>query len=260
MSKQKKRNNPSPEIEAAEPATQAPTLPWSPIVRNVVSVLILLHLVAVFIAPLSMLMPAASLVDPIRQKFAPYHQLTYLGHGYQFFAPDPGPSHIVQYTAVDADGNKVNGHFPDRDKHWPRLHYHRWFMLSERTYELRSQLMSDKEFAEMIANMDRDIETARQRGDRRVVRNLEREQESAREAHLLVKQQVELLTSAIEGEIKRRYGATDVTITCVERVLPAPYEISEDKRQLDDDIYLPTDRKLKLRKTLPTDKNAEEIK
>ena len=259
MAKSKKRDN------SAEPATsnEASATPdfhrWSPPARAIVSFLILFHLTAVVLAPLSMMLPSASLIEPIRRKFEPYHQATYLGHGYQFFAPDPGPSHFVEYEATGPDGNIIKGRFPDRDLHWPRLHYHRWFMLSERVYDLNRRLMSDKAFAEMIANMNRDIETARRRGEQRVVRNLERDQKAARETHLLIKQQSERLNAAIENEIKRIHNATDIKLTCVERSLPDPREIADDKRKLDDEIYLPEDRKIPLTiKVSPA--NAEEIR
>ena len=233
---------------------------WSPWIRAIVSLLLLFHLAAVIIAPLSMMMPTANLVEPVRRKFQPYHQLTYLGHGYQFFAPDPGPSHFVQYTGTDGQGKQVSGHFPDREVHWPRLHYHRWFMYSERIFELNRQRMSDKDFAEMIGNMNREIQSANQRGEYRVAEQLQREQIAARETHILVKQQSELLTSALKTEIERKFELREVQLISVERILPAPFEISEDKRKLDDEIYLPEDRKIKLRSAAETDTNAEEIK
>ncbi len=260
MSRQKKTDRATATLAATNEAANSSSPAWSPVVRAIVSLLIVFHLSAVVIAPLSMMMPTASLIEPLRQKFEPYHQLTYLGHGYQFFAPDPGPSHFVQYRGTDSAGNNVTGHFPNRDKHWPRLHYHRWFMFSERLYELNSRLMSDKDFAEMIANMNRDIATALRRGDNRAADNLQREQKSARETHLLVKQQAELLTAALKKEIERKFNLSDVEITCVERLLPAPFEISEDKRRLDDEIYLPEDRKLKLRSPAKSPTDAEEIK
>jgi hypothetical protein len=54
-----------------------------------------------------------------------------LTHGYKFFGPDPGPSHLIRYDVERADGSHVQGVFPDRKEHWPRLFYHRHFMLSE---------------------------------------------------------------------------------------------------------------------------------
>jgi hypothetical protein len=59
----------------------------------------------------------------------------FIYHGYRFFAPNPGASHIVQYELEFADGRKEQGQFPDLQQHWPRLLYHRHFMLSETIYQ-----------------------------------------------------------------------------------------------------------------------------
>jgi len=54
-----------------------------------------------------------------------------LANGYRFFAPEPGPSHLVRYEVTLPDGSQEQGLFPDRRQHKPRLLYHRYFMLSE---------------------------------------------------------------------------------------------------------------------------------
>jgi hypothetical protein len=55
-----------------------------------------------------------------------------LNHGYHFFAPDPGPGHIVRYVVSDEQGQTIaEGTFPDADTYWPRLRYHRHFMLAD---------------------------------------------------------------------------------------------------------------------------------
>jgi hypothetical protein len=61
----------------------------------------------------------------------PYLDVLALGNGYRFFAPEPGPSHLVRYEITLPDGTLEQGYFPDRAKHRPRLLYHRYFMLSE---------------------------------------------------------------------------------------------------------------------------------
>ncbi len=66
-----------------------------------------------------------------------------MGHAYKFFAPDPGPSHLVQYDLELADGTHRKGTFPDRHEHWPRLLYHRHFMLSEFIATVAPQLPTD---------------------------------------------------------------------------------------------------------------------
>lgn len=71
--------------------------------------------------------------------YGPYLQLFSLNNGYRFFAPDPGPGHLIRYELLDDSDNIVeSGQFPDRDKHWPRLMYHRNFMISEMAFQLAS--------------------------------------------------------------------------------------------------------------------------
>ncbi len=66
----------------------------------------------------------------------PYLRAGYLNHGYRFFAPEPGPSHLVRYELDLKSGVTVEGKFPDPDEQWPRLLYHRMFMISETLFNL----------------------------------------------------------------------------------------------------------------------------
>lgn len=101
--------------------------------RIVLSLLVVWHLTAVFLAPLS-IPPTSRLVIDIAQGplMQWYLDALYINHGYSFFAPDPGPGHLVFYEVYDEQGNlKRQGKFPDRDVQWPRLWYHRHFMLAD---------------------------------------------------------------------------------------------------------------------------------
>jgi hypothetical protein len=72
--------------------------------------------------------PSATLFRaPVRA----YSQFTYLDHGYAFFAPDPGPSHLIEAEIVSPDGQRIERRYPDRTDQRPRLLYHRHFMLAE---------------------------------------------------------------------------------------------------------------------------------
>ncbi len=55
----------------------------------------------------------------------------YLDRGYAFFAPDPGPSHLIQAGLTNDAGNLTEKMYPDLEQQWPRLLYHRHFMLAE---------------------------------------------------------------------------------------------------------------------------------
>lgn len=109
--------------------TESAPRTWSFAARLAVSVLIALHLVAVLLGPLSV--PDSMLAGAIKPLFRPYVRAAYLDHGYKFFAPDPGPSHLVRYDVERPDGEHVRGTFPDLKTERPRLLYHRHFMLSE---------------------------------------------------------------------------------------------------------------------------------
>ncbi|WP_342190418.1 hypothetical protein Pla52nx_003174 [Stieleria varia] len=70
-------------------------------------------------------------VDTLLQPFRRYGEMLYLNRGYAFFAPDPGPSHLIQARVTDSSGVVSETLSPDRKTQWPRLLYHRHFMLSE---------------------------------------------------------------------------------------------------------------------------------
>jgi len=99
--------------------------------RAVLSLLIILHVMAVFIGPWAMPPQNSELAVGFARLWQPYMEAFGLANGYRFFAPEPGPSHLVRYEVTLPDGSEVSGVFPDRDEHKPRLLYHRYFMLSE---------------------------------------------------------------------------------------------------------------------------------
>lgn len=111
-----------------------PTFPTARI-RVLLSGILVWHLVGMIMPPLSFqsrgplgVSPAvATLLDPVEG----YSQALYMDRGYAFFAPDPGPSHLIQAAITAKDGSRVERLYPDLDDQWPRLLYHRHFMLSE---------------------------------------------------------------------------------------------------------------------------------
>ena len=103
---------------------------WSRPKKIIVSGLIAFHLFAVVLSPAST-RPSSGLSQAGWDLFQPYIELMYLNHGYRFFAPEPGPSTLISYTLTTADGETVTGRIPDRKTMWPRLLYHRYFMLTE---------------------------------------------------------------------------------------------------------------------------------
>ena len=108
--------------------------------RWVISAIIVFHLAAVILPPLSFQargeLGVSPVVATVLSSVEKYGQATYIDRGYAFFAPDPGPSHLFQVAVTSKDGKRVEQMYPDLDKHWPRLMYHRHFMLSEYLEEI----------------------------------------------------------------------------------------------------------------------------
>ncbi len=121
------------------PTASPPTIVWNPWLRAAVSCAVVLHLVGVMVAPIStppqFAGPPSIIGNELQKVYRPYITAMYLDHAYKFFAPNPGPSHLLRYDLYFADGRRsINSEdqiFPDRHRHWPRLLYHRHFMLTE---------------------------------------------------------------------------------------------------------------------------------
>jgi hypothetical protein len=111
--------------------------PWSRPWRAVVSAAIVFHLLALVAEPMRMfsqssLRPGAPHTQSLRGLVAPYCEFLFLDHGYFFFAPNPGPNHLIEARIQGPSSRGVIvERIPDRSVHWPRLYYHRHFMLSE---------------------------------------------------------------------------------------------------------------------------------
>lgn len=99
--------------------------------KLLVSGLLAFHLTAMLICPLAT-PPSSRLFGSIWAKMQWYTEPLYMNHGYRFFAPDPGPSHLVRYEIELPNGETLEEEMPNLDRHWPRLLYHRHFMLTER--------------------------------------------------------------------------------------------------------------------------------
>lgn len=134
--------NKGPQRESApREARQQPTPPeLSKAWKWAISGLVVLHLLAVTAEPFRFFTRSARgtspAADPARWVLAPYIELAYLNHGYFFFAPEPGPSHLMECRLEMPDSSQVSITFPDKRKQWPRLLYHRHFMLAEFLHQL----------------------------------------------------------------------------------------------------------------------------
>ena len=123
-------SNSTPMLQSSD-EPQTPEITWSVPGRVVASLLVAFHVFAVFVAPWSSPPPASALSEACANAMYPYLKAVAIDNGYRFFAPDPGPSNLVRYEIEYADGRTESWEFPDPSRHWPRLYYHRQFMLSE---------------------------------------------------------------------------------------------------------------------------------
>ena len=167
---------------------------WPPAVRMVVSLGLLTYLAAVIVPPLAGPPPASDLAMAAFQPLRPLVGALFLGHGYRFFAPNPGPGHSIQWTMKMADGSTRQGSIPDRDADWPRLLYHRRFMISEK-------------IAAFVPPPDAPADVR---------------QQSRGEWQPLVKD--------VAGHLLHRYGGAEVTLQMTEHYLPDPEELIRSER------------------------------
>lgn len=180
----------------------APTY-WSPAARIAASALIACYLAAVVLPPLAGPPPASELASRLLQPFRPLVGAVYLGHGYRFFAPDPGPGHSIRWTVERADGTRLSGSIPDRDTDWPRLLYHRRFMIAEK-------------IAPLVPPADAPAEVLR----------------GARADWLP-------LAKGVAGQLLERHAGERVELSLVEHYLPAPEELTAEEKGPMDDIVTP---------------------
>jgi hypothetical protein len=161
--------------------------------------------------------PTSPLADEVAKPFRAYIAVADLNHGYRFFAPNPGPSHIFRYRLTFEDGSTQEAHFPDRARHWPRLLYHRYFMLSENLNAILPRRLDGD---------DREPSNEAMAGFRALGRSYA--------AQLL------RITGAqrIEWELVRHYQAS-------------PDEVLEGRSLLDDSSYVPVGRGTVSREELP---------
>ncbi len=160
--------------------------PWTRLGRATATAAILGYLTLVAVPPLAGPAPASALASRIIQPLRPLVGALYLGHGYRFFAPDPGPGHAIRWTMRKADGSTLAGTLPDPAVDWPRLLYHRRFMIAEK-------------IAGLVPAADAPEEVRRE-----------------------AKPQWQPLVMGVAGQLLRRHGGSEVELTMVEYDLPTP--------------------------------------
>ncbi|WP_010585209.1 hypothetical protein [Schlesneria paludicola] len=117
------------ELVERAPDSESPSIPFRRDFLFLINAWLVFHLFAILVCPASV-EPSSPLARSCFDFVAPYLHTIYLDHGFHFFAPDPGPSTLVTYKLEFADGTTKTGRIPDRST-FPRLLYHRYFMLTE---------------------------------------------------------------------------------------------------------------------------------
>lgn len=192
--------------------------------RCLLSVVLIVHVTAVFIAPFTFASsPAPGVASPsplaasVLSVLEPYVDALFLQHGYAFFAPDPGPSHLFRVHLEFADGREpVELTFPDRDEQRPRLWYHRHFMLSERLWDGYVPPVAPPAIAE---------------NPRQLV--MWRESRERYETYF------HTLRDSYLNRLRKQHGAERATLVRVEHRLPGIDEVIGEGRRIDDpELYL----------------------
>jgi hypothetical protein len=185
---------------------------WNRKIRLLASALIIMQVMAVVAEPFRFFTFGATrgsspAAQPIRTALAPYVEFAFLNHGYFFFAPEPGPSHLMQATLTFSDGTTSQIRYPDKTAQRPRLLYHRHFMLSEFLNQLHAPPV-DPVLAKQMPAEDVDAWVANRR-------------------------RFELVRDSMESHLAKRYGAQSVRIERVRHILPGSDAVLKEKLPLD---------------------------
>lgn len=237
MSKAKKKSITESQAEHHSPAEPVSPVAWSTPVRLIVTLFILLYLAILLIGPMSNPVASVHLTAPLARATAPVHRALFLGHGYRFFAPDPGPNHRVVYKGRRADGSSFEGHFPNRDENWPRLLYHRWFMLSETLFNENLARRTPEQFEAFKREINVEIARYRGAGQTDLSRQLQLELDVATEDYHAINQRIELLASRIAKQLLDRNDGQSIELFVQERELPFPEDVNSGTR-LDNEQFL----------------------
>ena len=204
-------------------------------IRTLLTVTLLVYLAIVLLGPLSNPIGSEHLTLPLARQIRPVHQALFLGHGYRFFGPDPGPSHILEYRIrkKGSDENEVVYRFPDRQMHWPRLLYHRWFMLSETLYRECSTLPDSNDHRQAMVTIAQQIQSYRQNGEMPSMRQLVRDRDNRVRDYKVATQRRDELLQAIASQLLKRHSGDSIDLYLIERLIPRPVDIQSGVRLTD---------------------------
>ncbi len=214
----KNLENPENAAPAADGSSDAPAIRCPAWLKSVLLVALLIHFLGVLSEPLRFFSRSEFKTGPefawLGETMKPYSQWLYMNHGYFFFAPNPGPSHLIQCSLSSGSETEPSENepiqtlfLPDRNEHWPRLLYHRYFMLSEfyssryAPRQVTEELKKDLEFMTQWA-FDKEI--------------------------------YDQIQSSIVNSLKHSRGKEKVQLRRVERSLPESHEVLREGWSLND--------------------------
>ncbi len=206
-------------------------------IRVVVSIALLAYMAILLLGPLSNPVGSEFLTRPMADFVSPAHRALFLGHGYRFFAPDPGPGHLVVYKMVDDAGNETTGQFPDREKIWPRLMYHRWFMLSETIFQEHSMTPDAETFAEADSELAQQVIALRTHGKQKLSERIARERIELKEGYDRSIPRIQMLVAAVAEHLLKAKGGQQIELFVQERNLPFPVQVLTGDK-LNDEKFL----------------------
>ena len=208
--------------------------------KRVVSCALLIYLFVLILGPLSNPVGSEHLVRPLAKRVAPIHRAMFLGHGYRFFAPNPGPSHLVEFQITKEDGSTVTGRFPDRDdvtNSFPRLQYHRWFMLSETIWSEHSLTPNEADFREAHNRLER-IATEKQiAGHHQSASRLRASIKEQKESYANTRRRIDELVKSVAKNLLQMHDGERIKLFVRERQIPFPIDVREGAKPGDERFF-----------------------
>ena len=198
---------------------------WSSRVRWLVSGWLCLHLTALVAAPMAGPPPASDLSRSVASNLEWYIRPLFLGHGYRFFAPNPGPSHRIRYEVVQDDGTVIDGFFPNLDDQWPRLLYHRMFMISETVNGTVASLPAPEAFAENMAAGEEEAKLLAAEGHPQQAARLKQQLTDERLNYERAVRNRDQLLEAIAQRLAIEHHGSRVNLFLQEHLIPTPLDV-----------------------------------
>jgi len=208
--------------------------------KRAISCALLLYLFVLILGPLSNPLGSEHLTRPLAKKVEPLHRGLFLGHGYRFFGPDPGPSHLVEFEITKEDGTTVKGKFPDRDDpeaSFPRLLYHRWFMLSETIWSEHSMTPIEADFQSQQRNLEALATEKQLAGHHQIASRIRADITEQKQSYENARKRIDELVRAVARNLLEIHGGKKIQLFVRERTIPYPFEVEEGAK-LEDERYL----------------------